>query len=158
MPRQDPRRHGITLALAVFTAAAACSDSAVPSDPGPPVASTQPAAPTRDGNWVGFTAEGNLVKFVVDGGAVRDLSIVIVLTGTCDLAKYRAFVNTAVDAFVAPIRLGDGAGNELSMGARFDDDNNAVAGSATLIYSGKRVDGTPCNSNGATTWTATRNW
>jgi hypothetical protein len=159
MPRQDLRRREITLAIATLAAVAACSDSAQPTAPPIAVApAPQPPATTRDGNWAGFTAEGNLIKFTIDGGLIENLSFVINLTGGCDITAYQAQVNSAADAFVIPIRLGDGSDNMLSITAQFSDDNTSVAGSASLNYVGTLADGTACNSTGATTWAAMRNW
>ena len=160
MPRQDLRRHGMAVALATLAAIAACSDSAVPSAPvvpRPPVAPAQPAI-NHDGSWAGFTAEGNLIAFTIAGGVIENLSLVIDLTGACDITAYQAQVSNVADGFVTPIRLGDGTDNVLSIKAEFNVDNDTVAGSVSLDYVGALADGTACASTGATTWTAMRNY
>ena len=160
MPRQVRRRYRVALVVATLAALTACSDSVAPARPHPNLPIYPQGAPSssRDGSWAGITEEGYPVRFTIEGSLIRDLFITLKLAGDCDIVVDQAHVNATADAFATPFQLGDGSDNKLAVVGQFSDDGATVAGSATLNYVSTLPDGTACNSTGATTWTASRNY
>ncbi len=156
-PLSLQRTYRVAAALALGIAAA-CSN---PGDPtfnrGAGAPQAKPGQqPLWDGRWTGQTAEGQLVTFTIVGSEITDFSIAIDLAGDCHIGIFKAIVSDAPDAVVNQrIVVGDSTSAVAFQGELTED--ATAAGSVVLNYAGT-ANGVRCNSNRASTWTASRNW
>ena len=159
---RSPLRRQLTCRVAAAVAAlgigVACTNPADPtSNRGAGAPQAQPGQrPLWDGRWSGQTADGQLITFTIVGNEITDLSIVVDLAGDCHIGIFKAMVGDAPDAIDNQrIVVGDSTG-AVALRGEFTADATA-AGSVVLNYAGT-ANGSTCNANRASTWTASRNW
>jgi hypothetical protein len=157
-PLRRQRTFRVPAAVAALVIAAACTNAADPtSNRGAGAPQAQPGQrPLWDGRWTGQTVDGQLVTFTILGNEITDFSIAIDLAGDCHIGIFRAIVSDAPDAVVNQhIVVGDSTSAVTFQGELTAD--ATAAGSVVLNYAAT-ANGVKCNSNRASTWTASRNW